>query len=428
MRWKKWMGLFVTGLYIGLAGCSTMQENQASTPTPPAQQDISGLFEEVEQKEIDIDTAEGDAITGHKEVLEKIDTEKFEKYKSANRLKSNIIEEDLESLFCIDPETGVAYFVNQNRDWFIYRIKENSVEVVVELPARELCSWDGVLYFIVDDYGEYELAGVKKGEVYSYTPATGEIKLVYYGKKLESARDSHMAVNENGINFVCNVLEKIVVDDKTMTAVKKEYNCLPFGSSELIEDSEKAAENGWGDYYFNLPGTLKHRTDKAAEAISLEGSVNASFLVGDECYAMNTWEEVIYVKNLASGELKSYDCGVVLSRYDAVVQAKEMEFEGRIERLRALTVTEDYIWAIAYSTWLVRIEPESGEMECYRLMDDADYTVDKLYTDGQGIYALLSMGGLDAAGFIVQIHTDEIVARDESYNDIPVLKVEYLTK
>lgn len=423
MKWKNRKRLIIIGLFIGMAGCG----NQSETLTPSVQQEYSDFFEVVE-KDLTIDLTESDTIQGLQETIEKIDAADLGTYNAANSFRSTSLEDDQQSLFCIDPETGMVYFVNQNDDWFIYRIKEDSVEVVVELPARELSIWNGVLYFVVEDYDEYELTGIKDGDVYSYTPATGEVTFVYYAKEFENSLASHMIVNEKGINFVVSVKKEVVINDKTWTLLENEYYCLPFGSSEVIEDSNKTAFNGWNEYYLASPGGLKHRTDETAEDISLGLPAFRSFIVGDTYYSMDMEEENVYVKNLVSGEVKSYDCGATLEKYDRFINVRE-ESDQNIETLNAFTITEDYIWVIASYVWLVRIEPESGAMECYRLApEDVSYGVNRLYTDGQQIYALYSVGSVVDKGFLVQIKTEEIIARDSDYNNAPILAVEYLTK
>ena len=132
-------------------------------------------------------------------------------------------------MFCLDETTGVVYFVNQGKDNFLYRMKDGEVALAVAMPMQQLYTYQGSVYFMVDNYGRYELEGMKTGDIYCYTPSSGAVELVYalgtiLGETVENARDYKLLVEESGIYFGYCILRG--EGEKIQT-----YNYfLPFGA------------------------------------------------------------------------------------------------------------------------------------------------------------------------------------------------------
>lgn len=437
MRNKKWFGVITIILAVGMTACGNQGDGAGTTPT----QSASGIFKPIEDTTIAIQVSETDRMKGLCEVLKKKAVTEAAKYNAMNRVGTISDETGQQSLFCIDPDTGVVYFVNQNKDCYIYRLKDGEAKLAVALPAKELSIRNGTLYFMIESYDKYELSGINDGDIYAYTPADGSVKAVYAAGALGS-RLQQLAVKENGVYFRCTTDgNKMVIDGREVSVLEDKHYYLPFDAKEPVEDKNKTTLPGWGEYYLTTKQTttgdfetvLQSRSDKASEYINLniENAAGCS-IIGDEIYYIGDRASVC-VRNLVTGELKSYDC----------LEALELA-GGNISEERAIesfTMVGDYIWAKAYSVFLLRINPESKEVLCYRLLPgsneedteekaqketEGEYTLQKLYTDGEHLYALYAPG-LQTKGCLVQIITDQTAGLSKAYK-VPLLEVKYITE
>ena len=62
------------------------------------------------------------------------------------------------SLFCLDKDETV-YFVNQNRDNYLYQMKDGNVQLAVALPVKEVYVWKDYVYFMIKEDIEEKKAG-----------------------------------------------------------------------------------------------------------------------------------------------------------------------------------------------------------------------------------------------------------------------------
>ena len=94
--------------------------------------------------------------------------------------------------------------------------------------------------------------------------------------------------------------------------------------------------------------------------------------------------------------------------------------------IEAVTVNKDGIWLIVQFNYLLHLNPETGETECYRI--GGSKYINDLYTDGINLYG--TYGSLSSLckydGKLVRICTEKITGQD-SMSDVPVIAVEYLT-
>lgn len=373
------------------------------------------------------------------EVLTQTDASEYAKYNVLNRMLSQDGDKNQQSLFCIDSDTGVVYFVNQNKDWFIYRLKDGRAELAVALPAKELYCNNGILYFMIEDYEKYIIHGAKNGDIYAYTPVKGVVELVYAAGNLAEGTGirSKLTVNENGIYFVAGGERKpVTYNGKEVTIVEEKEWYLPFGEAEPEEDKNQTTQAGWKEFYpaftkneaGELELTLSARTGLVKDDIRLNLhnlSPRYYCVSGDMLYCCYTKE--ILLLNLETKEQLLFDCRSSL-RQPTEEEAeklkedlKDVDDEGeflasklRGEIIESFTGTNNYIWASTDEDALLRIDKTSGEIK-KALLEKAIVT---LYTDGENVY------GLDKDGYVARIVTEPL----DSEEEIAALKVEYLTK
>ena len=278
--------LFILGLILLLGGCTALTE-QDSAVTPATDAYIAeDLFETTNSQEtITLPEKKQDEISGKEtsdlpEYLKPQENIEYVKYDSANRFRSPDYTRDLNSMFCIDQDTGVAYFVNQNKDWYIYRLVNDNVELVIDLPARELYVINGKVYFILEDYDKYVLQELTEGDVYAYTIATGCLERVFQAERLQY-EIYRMKPYEDGIAIHCRVSEQ-----KT----EHFYLYYTYASDVLENDTYMRAIPGWKDYYLtwnqsdnkmNVWNALWSREKQEKEQLSFEVVGESSFIVED---------------------------------------------------------------------------------------------------------------------------------------------------
>ena len=358
------------------------------------------------------------------EQLETVETD-VALYNSFNRMLGAETSMGVEnySIFCLDERTGVVYFVNQQNDNFLYRMKDGEVVLAVAMPMKQLYPYDGSVYFMVDDYGIYQLEGMNTGDIYCYTPSTGAVQLVYpvgamAKERFENVRQYKLLVEESGIYFGYEVIGEDSV-------VHTYCYALPFGASEPLEDTRCTAEKGWNEYYFGpayrVPedGTyemqLINRETGEKTVIPARGSVYC--VIGDVLYYADfiTLESL----NLATGERISYDFTKAAER--------RFDLEHRSNRVvNFFTITEDAFW-VSTRCKILRVDLQTKEMTWGTIQGKDKttyYYVQELFTDGKEVYALTEryMTGVEK-GMVRLVFTEE----KDIFGD-SIIKFEYLTE
>ena len=447
MKKRKYLYWCMSIAFLWITGCATdtkgetilptntiaveSTENTTPNPTVVLKENKSVKIQEPVFKEKEKTTAtpiskQITKVDGLCEELEKVETN-VEIYNSLNRKVNNDIAVRVHenSVFCLDETTGVVYFVNQGKDNFLYRMKDGEVALAVAMPMQQLYTYQGSVYFMVDNYGRYELEGMKTGDIYCYTPSSGAVELVYalgtiLGETVENARDYKLLVEESGIYFGYCILRG--EGEKIQT-----YNYfLPFGASEPIEDEYSTVREGWKEYYFRASyrvpedGTfvieLVHRRTGEMTKIFARGADYC--MIGDILYyGDSTSVECI---NLETGEQTSYDFLEIMKR------TEHLEDDSR--KLQAFTMTEDAIWV---STWskVYRMDLQTREIICgasevLRGGMYCNYAFGELYTDGKEVYGFTKpMSSGIKKGVVRIVFTDSV---DIMGNFI--IELEYLTE
>lgn len=431
-RHLRLFALMVALLFI-TAGCNAKQKTEEVTQEPATVAEENALFHVEEKIEGNFDkklVKEGKQ-QGLCEVLEKKNASAQAKYNGVNRMHSADLERNQQSLFCIDKDTGVVYFINQNQDWYIYRLKEGIAELAVALPAKELWIWDGIVYFMIESYDMYEMKDFTDGDIYAYAPGDGSVTLVYAAGKNLGTHINRMTVNEDGIYCGGRIIETIeFAGNKFQEVVNKSYY-LPFNGKEVTEDNYHMTQAGYGDYLlaftrdmesYEIVPVLYNRynfTEAAKKELSI-GKSNLCCIMNDRIYCISDFSFVI--KNLITEEERRISFKEVLES-NGCMAVKEINGEQVTVSVGGFTLTEDYAWVEVAGKYLIRIGLKDDEVLCYKL-NAKQYSLGTLYTDGENIYALLARDG-EKLKRMACILVEAVVGEEKIYGT-PLLDTEYL--
>ena len=386
---------------------STKVEAESTTKTPTKAEASSSAFLKKEEKE----KIKITKVDGLCEQLEQVDASVQASYNSFNRILS--IDDELgltgQSLFCIDEATGVVYFVNQGKDYYLYRIKDGEVKLAVAMPVKQVYTYQGLVYFMIESYEKYELEGLHNGDIYCYTPATGTVELVYELGTLQLSKEHKLTVNENGIYF------SYFIEKENKRTYYHYY--LPFGESKPVKDTEMMTLEGWDNYVFNYTSSgtgivLQNRNGNKEDNIELSNRGYRFCVKGDYLYSAE--RTYISCVNLKTGEEIKYD---FLEMWKSSVRNQSsLEDNSGVRVIESFTVTETDIWVTGFGTILGRLNLETKELSYSRICKDKNeglfYTIIELYTDGEQLYVTCgdfdgNRGRRDDAYF-ARIQTDTV--------------------
>lgn len=388
IKWKK-QGVLLSICVLFLFGCGKQEEvleEEKNTPIVIPQADeititpmdeiastMDGIIIEEEEEEIPIDIDACNAM---------------------NRKLTRTMESG-ESFFYLQKDTGDIYFVNQNQDNYLYRIKEGKVELVVELPVKELYVWNDFVYFMIESYDTYELEEKKDGDIYRYDTKTGVVELVYAVGAIEGSKNHKMIVNEQGIHF--NYSKEISKEDG-MTLVRVYFYSLPFDATEPVKDTTKIGKTGWKDYYFSYEFSTEDDTKQATlqlvsritgDSIPLEIGEFQYCVVGDAIYSTTLGSATISLLNLESQEVKKYDFQASIKNANMYLEDEVKDAFGKnIEQISSFTITENgkLVWATD-GEYLYRLNTTNGIIIEFETIDGGR-KIENLYTDGKQVYGL----------------------------------------
>ena len=333
--------------------------------------------------------------SGIAETLETVDASEQAKWNAFNGLVCTMTSEPVRSLFLVDDTTGVVYYVNQYKDWYIYRIKDGEVSLAVSMPAKELQTHDGILYFMLDDYGKYDLGDAHIGDIYSYTPETGEVAVVYTMED-DELLGHNLAAKEDGLYF-CFARQSFLDNPPPDIHYFVEDYFLPYGSTTPERVYKKdTTRPGWREYALmgSFGDTLLRSSDE-------KGEVETITLPMSKPSHMCVVDDTLYCKHKGSGLIRKYD---LLTEEEQVYDLNEAMLEGE-QILYGFSATEQgkYIWVNGDRT-LFRIDTETGEINTWFApfyfangSTSKYYNMNNtLYTDGTHLYTLASS---DPKGF-----------------------------
>ena len=363
---------------VVLCGCNNRQEPLPEVTSSTTPKVTIAVFETKEELKlptvIPVPTEEGNKEEHEKEteILQGLkdtvaDYEEDVSLYNAMNGKSSKNLNDSSSLFVVYPESGSIYYVNQQKDFYLYRIADDKMELAVELPVMELCVYGQDIYFMLNSYEKYDLGNRKTGDIYCYSPLNGTVKLVYKMHEADSARAYKMLVNDNGIYFRYLANSKEMVDGVQVTKAAAQYFYLAFNASEAVTDEE--------------------RTIDAAYPVG--GSVYRYCIVNDKQYYFRLDDTSIIVNDMPTGECMEYELS---SQVDEVLKKegssleKAVAKEGFIEFISDFTVTEQgrKLW-VAAQGMLYGIDTETGKVF---LGETIPRGYKKLYTDGNNVYCV----------------------------------------
>ena len=302
------------------------------------------------------------------------------------------------SLFCVDEEETI-YFVNQNRDNYLYRRTNGSTELAVALPVKELYPFGEYVYFMVSEHTNEQ----KAGDIYRYNKDTKETELVYALGTIQGGENHKLNVNEQGIYF--NYSETVSNTDGILRS-KVSYYTLPFGATKPIKDVTNQGKAGWGDYYFSyslendtiepVNVSLVNRTKE--ETIPLEIGNFQYCVVGDNIYSTKLGSSIFSIFHLKTQGNKIFDFRKeIIDANNYVKEELAQCFGEGMEEISSFTITENgnYVW-VTDGEYLYVMDMTLKQFYPVDplITADGNRNIGTLYTDGRRVYGLYSPDGI----------------------------------
>ena len=396
MRKCKYNYIKIGILLLGLTGCGM----NTSDEEPPSFIIDSSISSEVEQQPT-------------KDFVEQLSSEHVPEdisYNQFHRMLSNELGVR-ESLFCIDEVTGISYFVNQGKDYYLYQLRDGQAKIAVEMPVKEVFTYGGFVYFMIEDYNSYQLTKLREGDIYCYNPSNREIQLLHEAGLIENAQNYKLKVDETGVYFSYSMEEK-------ETSEIKYYYHLPFA------DEKYMTEEGWGNYRFAYMSELVliSRTEGEKDVRNLSMNPFRYCVVGDILYSVELGSTVLSCLNLKTEEKIEYDFSEVVRQVHTQFNMGEILEETVI--FQSFLVMERDIW-MAGPMALYHMDIESGVATYYKLIKEegTHCGIKALYTDGKQLYGLTQEkeGGISV---VVRILTNEV---EEDTEGVFCMKVKEVT-
>ena len=379
---------------LGLMGCGMIMDKEGE-PTLSIINSTDSSREEQEKT--------GNFV----EILQQVNASKQTRYNQFHRMLTNELGART-SLFCIDGATGISYFVNQGKDYYLYQLKDGKADLVVAMPAKEVFAYGGFVYFMIESYDIYELTGIREGDIYCYNLSNGSVQLVHEAGLIENAQNHKLKVDENGIYFSYSIEEE-------ETSEMKYYYHLPF------DDEKYMTEEGWGNYRFSyMPElVLISRTEGEKDVRNLSMNPFRYCVVDDNLYSVELGSAVLSCLNLQTEEKVEYDFSEVVS------QVYKGNLDEKTVILQSFLIIEEEIWA-AGTNELYYMDIKNGVATYYKLVNEEGKQcgIEALYTDGKQLYGLTQKEE-DVASVVVRIMTNEI---EENEEGIFYMKVEEITE
>lgn len=277
----------------------------------------------------------------------------------------------IHAIVCRDEVSGIVYYVNMGADYFLYRIRDGKAELAVALPANNLCTKDGAIYFLIDSYGKYELEGMQEGDIYCYTPENGEVSLVYEAEAVE------LRAEEDALYYLT---EAVYQEDGLVSATLKTPYRLPYGGTVPEQDNSLTMAMVWQEYapeYVMKDGKISGinlwRKGEQEDRIQVLDVRPTDFCVFSDQFIYSEGAKIGFI-DLLTGERESYD----LAEYFPSFQGKVHEF----------AMTEgNLLWATEQSN-LYCINTETKEAVCYQKTAAGASIRTFLLTDGLHLYTL----------------------------------------
>jgi len=362
----------------------------------------------------------GIVLSGLKEMIEVTEPRDVALYNAMNDMYSNSLEEN-NQYFCVSPYSGTVYFVNQGKDYYLYRIKDGEVALAVELPVMCLCTYEDKVYFMLNSYEKYDLGTGQTGDIYCYTPSAGTVDLVYEMEEKKETKYHRMIVNEKGVYYQYSVMfeeiENGIVDRKRLV----ECFHLPFGASEAQKDDFKISSRGNEHYYVGWISDFETSKKKVALISREKGGEDVRFLPINKlhryCVANNKMyysalsDTRVWVIDLDSMEIEEYDFYDALKKThtDYITLDEQIEKGGSdIVCSYAMTENGKYLWMVDLNT-IYCMDTETKEVIAYEQTSMRNY--ETLYSDGENLYVAYRLGR--SAVKVAMVHTEKLIEDPE---------------
>jgi hypothetical protein len=200
-------------------------------------------------------------------------------------------------LFCPDIENDILYYVNYDKDNYIYELKDGNISLLVEMNAYCLQLWDNKLYFLSCNQN-INNDDQKTGDIYCYNLDTKEVSLLLKTNAYSLFVDSYGIFYQN-INLNTSGFAGYRLDFNSTTPQKTDYAFYFIYNEYMIC-------TGSGSNDFDKLYLCNRDTGEKTFLISLVDAVNNNLRFGDD-YMVFTLDSFVYVLNLKTGKKDIYD-------------------------------------------------------------------------------------------------------------------------
>lgn len=282
-------------------------------------------------------------------------------------------------LVCKDPVYHITYYVNYGRDYFVYALREDVSELVLEIPARELYCKDGELYFVVDSYEVYNLDGIENGNVLKYNPTDGTVEFVF----MEKAED--IIVYPDGICY--EITDKVVTleNGSMMPYISRYYYSFAEKTVKKFE-SQLCKMNRWEKGQFELELTVDEET-----GLGQPSGVHLKDIVTGETRTLRN------LKNFTQGyRIMGDDLYYIQSETTTLMRYHLKTGEETVVAELALSTgnSSDFIIQddVVYFGNFLRVSLTDGKQYSAEMEGElvAQKHIDAFYTDGETLFCIMN--------------------------------------
>lgn len=291
--------------------------------------------------------------------------------------------------------SGEVFFTNFADHEYLYRVTENGTELVVERPTRYINYFDNKLYFLSSDSVSAEDIDFT-GQIYCYDPETDSCEMI------RDEAVSSLTVSEDGLYYsvwVSKSGNRTTYESRLMDFEGNAQKC--FYSSEFR----------YGDYLILTDKAVDLKKEKNIAQPDYENATpfSAGF---SNSVGLCIYEDYLFY----FGSDKKF---VLLNLNDGTerfISRDEINalYDGNPVSVFDYTLCEETVYLSHSSNTLTAVDLESMQMKQIKVEGCNGKVVDRLYTDGARLYALLRDSH----------HSNpEIVRLDETENGFVVKKL-----
>ena len=234
-----------------------------------------------------------------------VNTDPLKEVKTGNLRTNYKFFSEISCLFCPDMENDILYYVNYDKDNYIYQLKDDNISLLVDMPAFCLQLWDNKLYFI--SFNDNNVNTIfKTGDIYCFDINSKKVELIQQTDAFSLVVDSYgifYQTYDNGLEAY-----RIEFDSNTPQKVEDYFFYFPYNEYMIIND-------------INDPINIYICNIETGEKTFLVPISYAQYqyLLFAEDYMVFSLNRLVYVLNLRTGKKDIYDIESMTGTFAAPV-------------------------------------------------------------------------------------------------------------